>query len=70
MGFDYRSSRFDENLGIVGVEDDDLDLSEGYDGLTNQVTVSDSVKFAAYVGPPSFEGTYVGFAPTDEEEEA
>lgn len=66
-GFEHRDDRVDVNLNIVGVEDDDLELPEkGIDGLTDSVTIADSVKFAAYVGPPSFFGSYVGFAPLDE----
>jgi hypothetical protein len=66
-GFEHRDGRFDANLNIVGVEDDDLSLPDkGIDGLTDCVTISDAVKFAAYVGPPSFFGSYVGFAPLDE----
>lgn len=67
-GFEYRSPRFDEAAGIVGVEDEDLDLpAKGIDGLTDSVVIDDAVKFAAYVGSPSFFGTYVGFAPLAEE---
>jgi len=66
-GFEHRDARFDANLNIFGVEDDDLKLPEnGIDGLTDSVTISDAVKFAAYVGPPSFFGSYVGFAPLEE----
>ncbi len=66
-GFEHRDDRFDVNLNIVGVDDEELKLPEkGIDGLTDSVTISDAVKFAAYVGPPSFFGSYVGFAPLDE----
>ncbi len=48
-GFEYRSALFDANLGLVGVPDDDVELPEtGIDGLTDSVTIPDSVKFAAY----------------------
>ncbi len=72
VDFEYRSSRFDENLKLVGVDNDDVadqfgDDWEGIDDLTNKVTLPDSVKFAAYVGPPSGEGSYYGFAPTEDE---
>jgi hypothetical protein len=69
-GFEYRSARFDQNVGIVGRSDDDLRSGEGWDGfdaLTDGVTLPDSVKFARYDGAPSFMGGYVGFAPMDEE---
>lgn len=67
-GFEYRSERFDSDRGITGITDDDVELPEqGYDGLTDQVTIADSVKFASYVGMPSGFGSYVGFAPVDSE---
>ena len=63
-GFEYRSGLFNENVGLVGVDDDDIDLpEEGVDGLTDQVSITDSMKFAAYVGPPGGMGSYIGFAP-------
>ena len=34
--------------------------------LTDKVTISDPVKIASYVGPPSFFGDYVGFAPLED----
>jgi hypothetical protein len=67
-GFEYRSPRFDENLGLVNVTNEDIDLSEkGIDGLTDELAVADAIKFASYVGPPSGFGSYVGFAPLQEE---
>jgi hypothetical protein len=64
-GFEYRSPRFDEDLGIEGVDyfDDDFPEHDGLDTLTDKVTIPDSLKIAAYVGPPSGFGSYVGFAP-------
>ena len=41
---------------------------QGYDGLTDNVTISDAVKFASYVSAPSFFGAYYGFSPLDENE--
>lgn len=65
-GFEYRSPKFDENVGIAGVADEDVKLPDkGYDGLTDKVTIKDSVKFASYVQAPSFFGSYVGFAPEE-----
>ena len=65
-GFEHRSELFDKNLGLHGIPDDDLDLPEyGIDGLTNQVTVANSIKIAQYEAPPSMLGGYVGFAPND-----
>ena len=64
MAFEFRSERFDVAVGITGVDGDDIELPEhGIDGLTNQVAIEGAVKFASYVPPPSFYGTYVGFAP-------
>jgi hypothetical protein len=66
-GFEYRSPRFDENLGLINVTDEDIDLPEkGIDGLTDEVAMADAIKFASYVGPPSGFGSYVGFAPLEE----
>jgi hypothetical protein len=66
-GSEYRSPRFDENLGLVDVTSEDIDLPEkGIDGLTDEVAVADAIKFASYVGPPSGFGSYVGFAPLEE----
>lgn len=63
-GFEYRSELFDKSLGLVGVDNDKIQLPEsGIDGLTDQLSISDAIKLAAYVGPPSGLGSYVGFAP-------
>jgi hypothetical protein len=67
-GFDYRSTVFDEAKEIRGVDDFDLmgsDAFRGMDGFTDDVKIGGAIKFAAYVGPPSGFGTYVGFAPGD-----
>ena len=65
-GFEYRSPRFDENLGLTNTPDEDIELPDkGIDGLTDELTVTDAIKFASYVGAPSLFGSYVGFAPTD-----
>ena len=65
-GFEFRSERFDANLGITGVDDDDIVIPEkGRDGLTDQVSIPDAVKFASFVPAPSFFGSYVGFAPEE-----
>lgn len=67
-GFEYRSERFDADAGILGIADEGIELPEhGYDGLTDQVAIADSIKFASYVGMPSGFGSYVGFAPVDPE---
>ena len=66
-GLEFRSKRFDDNLSLTGIDTDDIEPPEGgFDALTDRVTLPDSVKFAAYVGPPSGFGSYVGFAPLAE----
>lgn len=68
MGFEYRSVRFNTQLDLPE-DEDDIDLPDtGIDGLTDQLEFDDAVKFAAYVGPPSFYGTYVGFTSAGSEE--
>ena len=72
-GFEYRSSSFNANLNITDVSSDDIcdyfgDAWQGYDGLTDNVTIPDAVKFASYVSAPSFFGAYYGFSPLDENE--
>jgi hypothetical protein len=50
-GFEDRSARFDQLMGIEGVADDDVELGDkGYDGFTDRVCCPDSVKFTPY--PP------------------
>jgi hypothetical protein len=67
-GFEYRSSRFDELMGVAGVESDEIEFGDkGVDGYTDKVNLVDSVKFALYQPAPSFFGAYVGFAPTADE---
>jgi hypothetical protein len=67
-GFEYRSERFNAQL-VLPKDDDEINLSnKGIDGLTDQTAFDDAVKFAAYVGPPSGFGSYVGFAPVDDNE--
>lgn len=70
MAFEYRSERFDRNLGLNGlnnkeIEERWLEETGGIDGLTNQITLADAIKVAAYEpGPPAY-GSYYGFAPTE-----
>lgn len=74
MGFEYRSQRFNQSMGfeldtdsgLDDIEDQLGDAFDGVDGLTDKVSIVDAVKFAAYVGPPSGYGSYVGFAPVEE----
>jgi hypothetical protein len=69
MEFVYRAKRFDQLMQIEGVEGDDLDFpnENGIDGFTDATPIEGAVKFASYEGPPSLYGSYVGFAPTDED---
>lgn len=67
-GLDHRSATFDEAKDICGMDDFDVmdsDSFQGMDGFTDDVKIGGAIKFAAYVGPPSGFGTYVGFAPVD-----
>lgn len=66
--FEYRSSRFDDNLDLAGLSDQEVEQrwlgkEGGIDGFTNQVTLADSIKVAAYAPAPSAYGSYYGFAP-------
>ncbi|WP_245541891.1 hypothetical protein [Uliginosibacterium gangwonense] len=68
--FEYRSVCLDENLNLTGLSDKEVEerwLGEkgGVDGLTNQVTLADAIKVAAYAPYPSAYGSYYGFAPTE-----
>ncbi len=68
--FEYRSKRFDENLALDGLTDKEVEkrwIGEegGVDGLTDQVTLADSIKIAAYAPAPSAYGSYYGFAPSE-----
>ena len=69
MEFAYRATRFDKLMNIEGVGGDDLELPDdsGIDGFTDSTPLGGAVKFASYEGPPSLYGTYIGFAPTDED---
>lgn len=70
MALEYRSERFDRNLGLNGLSDKEVEErwlreSGGIDGLTDQVTLADAIKVAAYAPAPSAYGSYYGFAPTE-----
>ena len=67
-GFEYRSSQFDEVMGVAGVESDEIEIGDkGIDGYTDKIDLVNSVKFALYQPAPSFFGAYVGFAPSTDE---
>ncbi|MCE1240381.1 MAG: hypothetical protein LWW83_10715 [Azonexaceae bacterium] len=68
--FEYRSERLNSNLKLNGLSDKEVEerwLGEagGVDGLTDQVTLADAIKVAAYAPAPSAYGSYYGFAPTE-----
>lgn len=68
--FEYRSKRFDENLKLSGLSDQEVEArwareEGGVDGLTNQVVLADAIKIAAYAPAPSAYGSYYGFAPSE-----
>ncbi|HEX8980506.1 MAG TPA: hypothetical protein VF811_12410 [Parasulfuritortus sp.] len=70
MAFEYRSERLDRNLNLNGLTEQEVEarwLGEegGIDGLTNQVTLADAIKVAAYAPAPSAYGSYYGFAPIE-----
>jgi len=65
-GFEFRAPRFDENLKIVGVDNDDVDTEEvGLGVLTDQVDIRDGVKFTLNSPPPFGLSVYLGFAPLE-----
>jgi hypothetical protein len=76
-GYEYLSDRVVEQLRAKGFEvtvDDkmieveppsDDDAHSSPDRVTDDLEFADVMKIAAYVGPPSGFGTYVGFAPQD-----
>jgi hypothetical protein len=49
---------------VTPADDDDI---ASPDEITDQLEFADGLKVAAYVGPPSGFGTYVGFAPVEGE---
>lgn len=62
-GFEFKSDRLDENLGIKNGDEHSLtEFSGDYDELTDKVTMYGAVKFAHYT-PHSSLGAYIGFAP-------
>jgi len=68
--FEYRAERLDRNLNLNGLSEKEVEerwLREegGIDGFTNQVTLADAIKVAAYAPAPSAYGSYYGFAPTE-----
>lgn len=67
---EYSTDLFEQNLGVSNLTGEDFAPENGWDDLTNQVSVTDSIKFACYVGMPSGYGSYLGFAPNDQVSDA
>lgn len=49
------------------MDEGDTDLEGGPDFITTAITIPGAIKYANYVGPPSFYGSYLGFAPAVDE---
>lgn len=68
-GFEFRSPRFNKAAGLAEKGNDNLSADDrGTDEITDDVAIPDAVKFAAYAGPPSRFGAYIGFAPVEDTE--
>lgn len=70
MAFEYRSERFNLNLRLDGLTEKEVEArwqgeTGGIDGFTDQVTLADAIKVAAYAPAPSAYGSFYGFAPTE-----
>lgn len=75
--WEYLSDRAAKNLSELGyrvqtedwleVDEGDTDLEGGPDFISSNITIPGAIKFASYVGAPSFYGSYLGFAPTVDE---
>lgn len=66
--FEYRSERLDNNLELSALSELEIEQKwsahrNGIDGFTDEVTVLDAIKVAAYAPAPSAYGSYYGFAP-------
>lgn len=70
-GFEYRSSRFNQHMGLPDNQESEPGLPEdndgGYDGFTSIVRIPGAVKFASYTPAPGCLGVYFGFAPLPSE---
>jgi hypothetical protein len=78
-GFEFLSERAADQLrgkgftvsteegGSIEVTPTDEDEIAGPDEITDQLEFADGLKVAAYVGPPAGFGSYVGFAPLEDE---
>lgn len=68
--FEYRSGRLDKNLDLDGLSEREIEEKwtaneGGIDAFTDQVTLADAIKVAAYAPAPSAYGSYYGFAPIE-----
>jgi len=61
-GFEYRHSRFDENLREQGL-DEEKEETLDFSDLTDKVNLPGAIKFDIFVPMPSGFRTYIGFAP-------
>jgi len=68
-GFEYRSTRFNEHMGLPDNQEPRAELPEdneyGFDGFTSSVRIPGAVKYACYTPAPGCLGAYFGFAPLD-----
>jgi len=65
-GVEYMSKLASDKLGI-GSAEEAMESEDSIDELTDRILIPDAVKFAAYAGPPSGYGDYVGFAALDDD---
>lgn len=68
-GFDFKSKVLDDLYGWHELEPFDVELDEDVDTFTDKIPIRNAVKIASYEGPPSEMGNYVGFVPSEDEEE-
>lgn len=78
-GFEYLSGRAEAQLqtqgyavtrhddGVIEVSSAEESGLSSPDEITDGIDFPDAIKVAAYVGPPSGFGSYVGLAPCDDE---
>jgi hypothetical protein len=66
-GFEYRSKRFNEHMGLPDNQESEPglpdDIDGGYDGFTSNVRIPGAVKYACYTPAPGCLGAYFGFTP-------
>lgn len=57
----------EEFIEVSGEDAPDLDCGDSPDLITNEVEIPGAIKLAHYEGPPSLYGSYIGFAPLENE---